>query len=421
MSTRRQLLHAAAVGLLRPLAAGAQAVRHYTLPDPLRLSNGRRVTSASVWETGRRPELLRLFEIDMYGRAPAGPPPGMRFETVSVEKSLGGKADRKLVTGYFTGHAGGPTVDILIYLPANRSGPAPLFAGLNFNGNYTVHADPGIPITTQWVRSQGRGPSGHRADQSRRGEDAGEWQVEHLLQRGYGLATIYAGDIAPDFAGGFPLGIQPLFYKPGQSQRAPDEWGAIAAWAWGLSRVMDHLVTDRDIDSRRIAVMGHSRMGKTALWAGACDRRFAMAISNCSGAGGATLARRRAGETVKDLNTNFPWWFCENYARFADHEDALPFDQHELLALSAPRPVYVAVAQEDLESDPRGQFLAAAAASPVYRLLGTDGLAAKEMPPLHTPVMSTIGFHIRSGRHDVTTYDWDQYLNFADKHMTPRL
>jgi hypothetical protein len=425
---RRQLLQAAAIPLVRTIAARAQApqrdydeskVRHYTLPDPLLLSNGQRVASASVWEKQRRPELLRLFETNVYGRAPAGPPPGMRYEVISTQQgALGGKAERKLVTGYFTGQKSGPALDILIYLPANRTAAAPLFASLNFRGNHTVNADPGIPITTKWVYNQGRAQTDNRAKETGRGMQAGQWQVERLLARGYGLATIYAGDLSPDFDKGFALGIEPLFYRPGQTKRDPDEWGAIAAWTWGLSRLMDYLVTDPAIDPRRIAVMGHSRMGKTALWAGARDSRFAMVISNCSGAGGATLARRHFGESVKDLNTNFPWWYCENYRKFADDEDALPVDQHEVLALSAPRPLYIAVAQDDLGSDPRGQFLSAVAASPVYRLLGTDGFGATEMPPLHTPVMSTIGFHIRAGRHDVTTYDWDQYMNFADRYMT---
>lgn len=424
--SRRAILRAAAFPIFGCLAARGQTpprdydeskVRRYTLPNPLALSSGERVTTAAQWEKRRRPELLRLFESNMYGRAPASPKQ-MAFEVASVEaNALGGKAERKLVTGYFNALKSGPALEILIYLPKNRSGPVPLFLGVNFRGNHTVTSDPGIPLTTKWVYNPGRGVTNNHTTEATRGMQAGQWQVERLLERGYGLATIYAGDLSPDFAEGFELGVEPLFYRKGQTHRDAGEWGAIAAWAWGLSRAMDYLQTDGEIGRWRVAVMGHSRMGKTALWAGACDTRFAMVISNCSGAGGATLARRRFGESVKDLMANFPWWFCEDYTRFAGNEDALPMDQHELLALSAPRPLYIGVAEQDLGSDPRGQFLAALSAAPVYRLLGTDGFAATEMPPVHQPVMSTIGFHMRAGRHDVTPYDWDQYMNFADKYM----
>ena len=414
--------------LLPALSAGAQqtpnydesAVPHYTLPEPLLFEQGGPLETKSAW-LERRAEIVELFEREVYGRAP-GEAPAIRWTVLSEGAALGGSATRREVRIFLVGDESGPKMDLLLYLPRAAAGPVPAFLGLNFGGNHTLAADREIRFSQQWLDDRAARGSTEElpAESELRGRSASRWPLELIVSRGYALATVYCGDIDPDYDDGFQNGVHPAFYRDGQMAPDDDQWGAIGAWAWGLSRALDYLVETPDIDGERVAVIGHSRLGKTALWAGASDERFALVISNNSGCGGAALSRRRFGETVLAITTRFPHWFARNFSRYQDREHDLPVDQHMLLALVAPRPLYVASATQDRWADPRGEFLALLAAEPVYQLLGTDGLGASSMPAPDTPVGGTLGYHLRDGRHDITEWDWQRYLDFADRHLGQR-
>ena len=388
-------------------------VPKYELPDPLTMQDGTKVKSASDWVEKRRPEVLELFREHVYGHSPKRPR-GLKFKVIQNDTSaLEGQAIRREVLITFARKEATPEANMLIYLPKDADGPVPAFLTINFVGNHTIHPDPGISISRSWVRnSKDWGIENNRADDRSRGARRSRWAVDKILKRGYALATIYYGDIDPDYDDGFSNGVHRLYPKP-----KPDEWGSISTWAWGLSRCLDYLETDRNINAKKVAVMGHSRLGKTALWTGAQDERFAMVISNDSGCGGAALSRRQFGETVKRINTSFPHWFCDNFTKYNDRVNDLPVDQHMLIALAAPRPVYIASAEKDDHADPKGEFLSGYHAGPVYELFGLKGVDVAKQPKIDQPVGHHVGYHLRTGKHDVTDFDWEQYLNFADRHL----
>jgi len=384
----------------------------YDLPDPLVFNDGSKVVNINDW-TKRRIEILTIFENEVYGINPEWKGNMTSSELSVNQNAVNGKAIRKEIK--LTLQNGNKKLEIivLLYLPHSQK-PVPVFLGYNFGGNHSVSGDQDILITSSWMRNNSStGITDHKATEEGRGKASSRWQTEEIISRGYGLATVYYGDVDPDFDDGFKNGVHGLF----EQQPTPASWGSIGAWAWGLSRVMDYIETIPSIDSKKVVVLGHSRLGKTSLWAGATDKRFAIVISNNSGCGGAALSMRRFGETVGRINTSFPHWFCDNFNKYNDKEATLPVDQHELIALIAPRPVYVASAEEDTWADPKGEFLSCFNASQVYNLSGYEGLPVKEMPPVNEPAIGTIGYHIRSGGHDVKLFDWQQYLDFADLHL----
>ncbi|MCC7375818.1 MAG: acetylxylan esterase [Verrucomicrobiales bacterium] len=386
-------------------------VGSYELPDPLLRWDGRKVTTRKRWTAVRRSELLEAFATNVYGRTPSIRILLRPEDVESDKRALDGLATRRQVRLRLFDDPAAPWIDLLMYLPKTVSKPMPVFLGLSY-GNQGVNADPGIRPSRDTV--------------SKRGEHAHRWPLERILSRGYAVATFAGADVEQDRHGSGSLqkpdawrsGIRGYWLQlNGRKELEATDWGSLGAWAWGLSRALDYLEHDSQVDGRRVIVFGHSRTGKAALWAAAQDERFAMAISNNSGQGGAALARRRYGETLAASVSLSGVWYCQNYARFAGRESDLPVDAHELIALMAPRPVYVASAIEDRWADPRGEFLAASAADPVYRLFGRIGLGTNDMPPADRPVGDFVGYHVRSGDHEITPYDWEQYLDFADRHF----
>lgn len=387
---------------------------HPGLPDPLVMFNGDKVTTAEQWTRQRRPELQALFQHYMYGYLPAAPEKITSTVDVEDAKYFGGKATKKQVSIKY--HPQAPAINLLLIVPNQRTQPAGVFVGINFCGNHTVVKDPAIPLPTTWIYKSCPGCEKEKATDAGRGGQSEVWNVEQTIDRGYAFASFYNGDLDPDFPD-FTNGVHPHYLKPGQTAPNSDDWGAIAAWAWGAHRVVDYLYTNPDIDKQRIALVGHSRLGKATLLAGAMDERIKLMIPLQAGCGGTAPSRGKIGESVKQINDRFPHWFDDDFTKFNEHPDRLPFDQNCLVALCAPRPVLFANAVEDTWANPDGQFEVLKAAAPVYRFLKAGDLGADRPPEIGKLVDSQLGYFIRAGKHSMTKEDWLVFLAFADKHF----
>jgi len=386
-------------------------------PDPLTFINGKKVTTVQQWENQRRPELLEIFASQMYGRTPKDKIK-VTYETLSENPNfMDGKATCKQVKFIFTNGKKNIEALLLLILPNWPKDKLPVFVAYNYNGNHTTTSDPTIlfpsffslPATPEHLRWS--------ESNRERGSQSSRWSYDKMIERGYGVATMFYQDIYPDKPGYAGNSIISLFADYNPAQKNPGQWQALGAWAWGMSRIVDYLETQKRVDMKKIISMGHSRHGKATLWAGAQDKRFSMVISNNSGCGGAAMSKRVFGENIARITSSFPHWFCPAFDRYANNEAILPFDQHELISLMAPRPVYICSAFEDTWADPKGEFLAGYFAGPVYELYGMKGLDNDVHPPLHQPVMNAVGYHIRAGVHDVTEYDWMCWMDFADVHF----
>ena len=394
-------------------------ISNYTLPDPLTFNDGTKVTTVKQWEKQRRTEILEMFSSQMYGRTPKEKIK-VTYETLSENSTfMNGKATAKQVKFTFINGQKKHEAVLLLLLPNLPKGKVPVFVSYNYKGNHSISLDSSILFPAVYLLPEI--PAYWRIwDKTdlERGCQMSRWSLDKIIERGYGIATMCYQDFYPDVKGkGEEYSILTLFtdYKP--DRKPSDQWQAIGAWAWGSSRIVDYLETQERVNMEKILIMGHSRQGKAALWAGAQDERFKIVISNNSGCGGAKLSKRIFGETIANFTSNIPHWFCMAFNQYANNEANLPFDQHELIALMAPRPVYIASAEEDLWCDPKGEFLSGYYADSVYELYKLKGLGTNVQPPVHQPIMNDIGYHIREGVHDVTDYDWMRYMDFADKHF----
>ncbi|MBL7740004.1 MAG: hypothetical protein JNK14_12365 [Chitinophagaceae bacterium] len=394
-----------------PVNYSEDSTGDYTLPDPLLMQNGKRVTDKNDWLNKRRPAIVALYEQYQFGKTP-DKPAVLRFDVLEKATTvMNGKATRRQVTVYFTPDTL-HKMDLLIYLPAKVSKPAPLLLHVAFSANCNVVNDTALKETYVWTREGKKVPAKTVIYPNK-------LNIEPFIDEGIGVATVYYGDIEPDFNGGIEYGIRGVYLQPGQTKPAPGEWGAISAWAWGLSRAMDYFETDKQVDAKRVALFGVSRLGKTVLWTGAHDARFAMVIANCSGEGGAALSRRNYGETIKHLShpTRYAYQFCSNYQLYGDSVNRFPIDGHMLISLIAPRPLLLQTGDVDYWSDPKGEFVAAVSATPVYHLFGKKGMEDAQMPAAGTPVLNTLGYSMHSGGHGTVPSDWSIALDFMKKHL----
>lgn len=383
----------------------------YVLPSPLDRPDGSKVRNAFEWVNFQRPRILELYKNEVYGELPPRPD-RMSFELVSRKPgALDGIAVRKEYRICFEMSNGrSHAVDMLLYIPENAEKPVPAFLGLNFKGNHAATPEKDVLIT-------GRRMPGPDVPEDLRGSQAERWNFKETVRRGYASGTVCYHDFFPDGEAYWGESIYPMFFSGDELPSLTGHYSAISAWAWGLSRALDCLETEPLVNAARVAVHGHSRLGKSSLWAGANDARFRLVISNNSGCAGAALFKRCYGENAAIIKTAFPHWFRSSFAQYMDNEQAMAFDQHFLISLMAPRPVCIASATEDLWADPKGEFLSGVHAAEVYRLFGAKGLGADVMPPPDTPLTGEISYHLRTGRHDQTAQDWAHYLDLADIYL----
>jgi len=383
------------------------------MPDPLVMLNGKEVQSAKQWKTQRRPELMALFQHYMYGNIPPAP---AHVESKVLGQNadfLQGKATLKLIS-LETGPGKAPRIDLMLVVPNQRRGPAPVFLAMNFCGNQALTDDPRVPLARGWVPSFCKDCTNNSATDASRGAQSSDWPLAEIIGRGYALAAFYSGDVDSDRAE-VSDGLYAFLADGDPARNTPANRGTLAAWAWGFHRCVDYLVSDPDVDRGRIAAVGHSRNGKAALLAAAFDERIGIAFPHQAGCGGSAPSRGKIGESVKAINDHFPHWFNATFKQFNDAPEGLPFDQNCLAALCAPRAVLFSAAQEDQWANPAGQFEALQAAEDVYRLLGVPGLGVAQMPSQRQLVGHRLGYYIREGKHSMTADDWRVFMDFADR------